>query len=176
MRSCKIQLLMVLCGDPGYRKYACAFHPAGRRPSPKVLALQSLGEPLEEALSVKPGMRAVGGMLVVYGKKTAESQSARRTNGRRRLLSQMQSFAYFMNLMVENRRHELAVFLATCPSSGAEFAKVYFLIGYYFRISYSEFDIPEIIRDHEESTALAFFISPAIASFPFKRPHHSKQS
>ena len=80
MRSCKIQLLMVLCGDPGYRKYACAFHPAGRRPSPKVLALQPLGEPLGEALSVKPGMRAVGGMLVVYGKKTAESQSAQRAN------------------------------------------------------------------------------------------------
>ena len=38
--------------------------------------------------------------------RTAESQSTLRTNGRRRLLSRMQTFAYFMNPMVENRMHE----------------------------------------------------------------------
>jgi len=86
---------VVLFGDPGYRKYTCAFHPAGRRPPPRVLALQSLGEPLGEALSVKPGEQAVGGMLVVHEEKTTESQSALMTNERRRLLSRKQLAGLF---------------------------------------------------------------------------------
>lgn len=85
---------MVLCGDPGYRKCAGTFHPAGRRPPPRVLALQPLGEPLGEALSVKPGVRAVGGMLIVHEEKTTEAQSAQRSNGRRTTILEVIGWAF----------------------------------------------------------------------------------
>jgi hypothetical protein len=40
----------------------------------------------EDAISVKPGVFAMDKEPMVYGNKTAESQSAQRTSGRRRLL------------------------------------------------------------------------------------------
>jgi len=51
-----------------------------------MLALHPLGQLAfdeEIALYVRLGVLTMGGVLVVYGNKATESQSARRTNGRR---------------------------------------------------------------------------------------------
>jgi hypothetical protein len=53
-----------------------------------LIRLRPMGEMVcaKNALSVKLGVLGLGGILMVYGNITAESQSAQRTNERRRLL------------------------------------------------------------------------------------------
>jgi hypothetical protein len=67
-----------------------------------VLAFHLLGQPVLDAEIASPMLSWAcwpwNGVLVVYGDKTTESQSARRTNGRRRLFAGIPYALFFQSV------------------------------------------------------------------------------